>query len=369
MATKKKYVSPGVDAWDSRIRKYAKAYGVPYGIARGLLSAESGGNPRAYSSAGAVGLMQLMPSTAREMGVDINDNDDNIKGGMKYLRKQYDRLLSWPLAVAAYNGGYARAKSGKWKNIKETREHVEKVVAIAEKYGFKGDSETWTSDIESVADPYAGRVDISNPFNKSARYDIGVPYKFGGTNSKGLDCSAFSQRTYSRVNINIPRTAHEQYAASRKISREELEPGDLVFLRGTQRAKGKNYVSHVGVYAGNNQVWHASTGSGKVVLDTLWSDKKRWVGYARPAAKSKVYTEQAPDIGPGQYQPSGISDTATERPGPIGLFSDTLGDNAPKTADEEAGLYETLYERLFEGSKGISEYMTIPLEEATNDIA
>ena len=81
-------------------------YGVPEQIYTKLINAESGKNKYAVSPKGAMGVMQLMPGTAKELGVrNAFDPRQNIEGGMKYLRKNYDSLGSWPLAVAAYHAG------------------------------------------------------------------------------------------------------------------------------------------------------------------------------------------------------------------------------------------------------------------------
>jgi len=84
---------------------YARKYGIPLQIARNLVRVESGGRQDAVSSSGARGVMQLMPATARALGVDIDDTTQNIEGGMRYLRMQFDRFGRWDLAVAAYHAG------------------------------------------------------------------------------------------------------------------------------------------------------------------------------------------------------------------------------------------------------------------------
>jgi|GEM_PF-1758626 len=92
------------DVW-ALVDKYARRYGIPLSIARNLVRVESGGRQDAVSPDGARGVMQLMPATARALGVDINDPEQNIEGGMRYLRQQYDRFGRWDLAVAAYHAG------------------------------------------------------------------------------------------------------------------------------------------------------------------------------------------------------------------------------------------------------------------------
>ncbi|WP_449432839.1 transglycosylase SLT domain-containing protein [Pseudomonas putida] len=85
----------------------ARAHNVPQALLHALIKAESGYNPKARSAAGAVGLMQLMPDTAREMGVaNALDPEDNVQGGARYLKQMltlFDNDIT--LAVAAYNAG------------------------------------------------------------------------------------------------------------------------------------------------------------------------------------------------------------------------------------------------------------------------
>lgn len=83
----------------------AAEYDIPEDLFLRLVQRESGWNPGAVSHKGATGLAQLMPGTAELMGVDINDPEDNLRGGARYLRMMYDRFGSWRLALAAYNAG------------------------------------------------------------------------------------------------------------------------------------------------------------------------------------------------------------------------------------------------------------------------
>jgi soluble lytic murein transglycosylase-like protein len=84
----------------------ADKYGLPRQLVRSVMAAESGFDPRALSPKGAIGLMQLMPVTARDLGADPNDPTQNVDAGARYLRDllvKYDGLL-WH-ALAAYNAG------------------------------------------------------------------------------------------------------------------------------------------------------------------------------------------------------------------------------------------------------------------------
>ena len=83
----------------------AAKHGVPEDLYLRLVQQESGWNPSAISPKGAVGLAQLMPATADMLGIDIDNPQENLDGGARYLRRMYDKFGSWRMALAAYNAG------------------------------------------------------------------------------------------------------------------------------------------------------------------------------------------------------------------------------------------------------------------------
>ena len=86
-------------------RAAARKHDIPEDLFLRLVQQESGWNPQAVSPKGATGLAQLMPETADLLRVDIDDPEENLDGGARYLRMMYDRFGSWRLALAAYNAG------------------------------------------------------------------------------------------------------------------------------------------------------------------------------------------------------------------------------------------------------------------------
>lgn len=92
--------------FDQLIERFASRNKVPSSLVRAVIKAESNYNPKAISTAGAKGLMQLMPGTAANLGVqDVFDPAQNIAGGTKYLGDMLARFKSIPKALAAYNAG------------------------------------------------------------------------------------------------------------------------------------------------------------------------------------------------------------------------------------------------------------------------
>jgi len=90
-----------------------------------------------------------------------------------------------------------------------------------------------------------------------------TPYHLGGNSQNGIDCSGFTQQVFNNsLSVGLPRTAHEQYQLGNQIAnKDELKMGDLVFFC----TRGKNTISHVGIYLGDYCFVHASSSQGVVV--------------------------------------------------------------------------------------------------------
>lgn len=114
----------------------------------------------------------------------------------------------------------------------------------------------------SISDP-----DIAVPVNKyrlsivrTAVTALGTPYRWGGLSPKGFDCSGLVVYSYAQIGIHVPRTARNQFKSCSSVSREKIQPGDLVFF-SVPRRRG---VVHVGIYIGEGQFVHAP-GKGRKV--------------------------------------------------------------------------------------------------------
>lgn len=130
-------VSQGVAALDPHIQEAAATYGLDPALLKAVIQQESGGDSNCVSSAGAVGVMQLMPETAKSLGVtDPSDPRQSILGGARYLRGMMDRFGGdESLALAAYNAGpNAVTKYGGIPPYRETQQYVRNILAMRDRY-------------------------------------------------------------------------------------------------------------------------------------------------------------------------------------------------------------------------------------------
>jgi soluble lytic murein transglycosylase-like protein len=113
---------------DAMIRAEAERQGVNPDLVRAVVRQESGGRSDAVSSAGAIGLMQLMPGTARELGVNPHDPAQNLAGGVRYLKEMAARFGNLDEALAAYNAGPgAVQRFGGIPPYRETQDYVRRI--------------------------------------------------------------------------------------------------------------------------------------------------------------------------------------------------------------------------------------------------
>ncbi len=95
---------------------------------------------------------------------------------------------------------------------------------------------------------------------------LGVPYRYGGTTTRGFDCSGYVQYVYrNALGISLPRTGTTQYNAGTKVSKSELQVGDIVAFR----SRSSKSIQHVGIYIGDGKFIHSSSPGDVVKIDTL----------------------------------------------------------------------------------------------------
>lgn len=114
---------------------------------------------------------------------------------------------------------------------------------------------------------------------REAQTWLGTPYVFGGNGRGGIDCSGLVQQVYNKLGVNLPRTAAEQAKVGTEIPKDQLQPGDLVYFKGTY----KPGVSHIGIYIGDGKMIHAPKTGDVVKVADINSGyyQQKWGGARR----------------------------------------------------------------------------------------
>ncbi|MFD8938614.1 NlpC/P60 family protein [Streptomyces sp. NPDC059578] len=253
-----------------------------------LLTQESGFNPKARSPVGAQGIAQFMPSTWESHGIDgdgdgkrdVWDPEDAIPSSAKYLCTIAEEIEDVPgnrqnNMLAAYNAGSgAVRKYGGVPPYGETQKYVKAINALARQpanNGGGGENATTQQAATAI---------------NAAQSMIGTPYSWGGGNANGpstgiccspggrsgttitgFDCSGLTLYAYAQAGITLPRTAAQQYAASKPVGPKDARPGDLVFY-----GDSKTTIHHVGIYVGSGWMIDAPRPGKKVrfsQIDTM----------------------------------------------------------------------------------------------------
>lgn len=109
---------------------------------------------------------------------------------------------------------------------------------------------------------------------RAAQSLVGLPYVWGGTSaSQGVDCSGLVQLAYKAAGINLPRVSYQQANAGRRVSLDNLQPGDIVAFDNSSRNNGAD---HVGIYLGGGQIIEAARPGTDVRIRRLGNDEGAW---------------------------------------------------------------------------------------------
>jgi cell wall-associated NlpC family hydrolase len=107
-------------------------------------------------------------------------------------------------------------------------------------------------------------ADVRGKVIATAKKYLGVPYVWGGTSSRGFDCSGLVQTVFAENGVALPRGSGDQYRQGRKVARKNLRTGDLVFFHTYTSGP-----SHVGIYVGDGKFLHAESSPRGVTITPL----------------------------------------------------------------------------------------------------
>ena len=266
------------------VEKYAKEYGISeyVGVLLAIIQVESGGT--------AEDVMQ----SSESMGLPPNslDTESSIKQGCKYFASllssaQNQGISDINAVIQSYNygGGYLGyvAENGKKhsftlaENFAREKSGGKKVtytnpIAVKKNGGWRyGYGNMFYVELvnQYLTVTQFDNATVQKIMDEALKYQ-GWEYVYGGSNpNTSFDCSGLTQWCYGKAGISLPRTAQEQYDATQHIPLSQAQAGDLVFFHSTYHSG--TYVTHVGIYVGNNQMYHAgSSGIGYVDLTSSY---------------------------------------------------------------------------------------------------
>jgi cell wall-associated NlpC family hydrolase len=245
--------------------------GIPASLLTAIAFIESGFDPAARGplierfagteDAHALGLMQFLPSTYRQLAPRV-DALTGVRLGELGLWHPRHAIFAAALYLQDH-GAPADLRRALFAYNHDTT-YVDRVLALAARY----------------ARPVPGG-DVAARALAYARTQLGTPYRWGGADERGFDCSGLTRWAYAATGVHLPRTAETQLYATQRLTRDQLQPGDLVFFQIC--CQPPDTITHVGIYAGNGRMIHAPA-EGTVVreeaIDTpYW--RQHWAGAGR----------------------------------------------------------------------------------------
>lgn len=279
-------LSEDVLAHQPMVEKYANEYGVSdyVPILLAIIAVESGGT--------AEDVMQ----SSESLGLPPNtlDTEASIEQGTKYLASLLQsadtKEVDDSTVLQAYNYGgafidYVAERGSSYsfelaESFAKERSGGEKVtysnpIAVEKNGGWRyGYGNMFYLDLlqpylqKPTEEPSFDDETFQLVMEEALKYE-GFPYVFGGARpDTSFDCSGLTQWVYGQAGIELPRTAQEQYDATEHIPLSEAKPGDLVFFHSTYNTA--NYITHNGIYIGNNQMFHAGSPIGYADLTSSY---------------------------------------------------------------------------------------------------
>ncbi len=185
----------------------------------------------------------------------IENINPTIIANLESVSRSDKQTKKTPLSKKVYTA--AVEKKHKIKNLIKISSLSDKTIRFEKR--AKGDKDK---------DIYESLSFGSSPLKLSAaKKQLGKRYIWGANGPKAFDCSGFTRYVCKQSGISIPRTSINQSKVGKRVTRDELKAGDLIFFDTSRRHRG--YVNHVGIYIGHNRFIHASSAKKKVVIGSL----------------------------------------------------------------------------------------------------
>jgi len=311
---------------------------------------------------------------ARRHGISVEQlqqfnelNGNRLKIGQKLaLSGQIDREAVEVSGAPKTKGKYAAAeqhvvKKGETLSSIARRHHI-KVGELKRLNGLRT-AKLKIGQRLALSDPYEERNPILLPgdssddevvemagssdsaLEKVAFNYLSIPYRFGGNSRRGIDCSAFVQQVFREMDVQLPRSAREQFRVGAEIERDQMQKGDLLFFRTYAR-----FPSHVGIYLGEGKMIHASSRSRRVVVTSIDHPyyRKRFIGAKRISLLDGEGAPASPDQDVATANNGEVEDVAppvevAEATTDSGIVQPVAGDtfNAATVAAEPVAIRET----------------------------
>lgn len=278
-------ISPEVLKHRDAVEKYCKEFGISehVKIILAIMQVESGGKVAdVMQSSESLGLPPNSLSTEESIrqgckyfselikGIETNGCDlntaiqsYNFGGGFINYVSTHGKKYSYDLAEE-----FSKEKSG------GKRVSYQNPIAIPVnggwRYGYG--NQFYVKLVEQYLVTTSEKFDdeiVQKIMDEALKYQ-GYPYVFGGSSPQtSFDCSGITKWCFGKAGINLPRTAQAQYDVMQHLSLSEAEPGDLIFFHSTYATS--DYVTHVGIYVGNNRMYHAGDPIGYADLtESYW---------------------------------------------------------------------------------------------------
>lgn len=212
----------------------------------------------------------------------INANGVNFRQSASTSSKKLGTLNKTAgIEILDTSSGWNKVKIG--SKVGYVASNFVTAVAAASSTAASAKSTAKTSRAVSVM-----ALDISEDANESiaakvinyAKEFIGVRYVYGGSSPRGFDCSGFIAYVYKNFGINLNRSAAAMYSNGVKVSKSQLETGDILFFDASSR-KASGIIDHAGIYMGNGMFIHASSSNGEVRTQKLSEYKGTYLGAKR----------------------------------------------------------------------------------------